>query len=176
MLIRPYQEQWEKDFQAIRDVLERNIRVKDIQIEHVGSTAVKYLAAKPIIDIDMVFAKPDDFGAIKTGLENIGYYHNGNQGIEGREVFKREAGKENHTILDSVSHHLYVCPDGSSELQRHLFFRDFLREHEKERLEYQKLKYEIAEKANQDRKVYAKLKEVLARDFVESILRQRNPS
>lgn len=64
----------------------------------------------------------DDFTAIQAELEAvIGYLHEGNLGIEGREAF-RYTGKP-----DLQLHHLYVCPANSKELHRHLVFREFLR-------------------------------------------------
>jgi len=110
------------------------------------------------------------FKEIKKNLVTLGYYHNGNQGIIGREVFKRNKQGVNHIELDSIPHHLYVCQINSDELRRHLFFRDYLRENSKKRIEYENLKYKIAEMAKQDRKEYAKLKEDMAKEFVESII------
>ena len=103
MLIQPYQKRWEDDFKKLMKILTEHISTNDIKIEHIGSTSVKGLAAKPIIDIDIVYEKPASFKDIKIGLETMGYYHNGNQGIEGREVFKREKERKNHQILDGKS-------------------------------------------------------------------------
>lgn len=170
MLILEYQESWVNDFNSLKKVFEENISVNDIKIEHIGSTSIKDLAAKPIIDIDIVYEESDSFKEIKKNLISLGYYHNGNQGIIGREVFKRNRTENNHIKLDSIPHHLYVCQINSDELLRHLCFRDYLRENPKERVEYEKLKYKIAEMTNQDKKKYAKLKETMAQEFVESII------
>ena len=172
MLIQKYQDSWVNDFQHIKEAIEKNLPNVVINIEHIGSTSVRNLAAKPIIDIDLVYDQPRDFQDIKVGLEKLDYYHNGDQGIPGREVFKRAKQEKKHLILDTIKHHLYVCQANSEELHRHLIFRDALRTHEEERMAYEILKYEIAAKANQDRKVYAKLKEVMAREFVESVIRK----
>ena len=172
MLIQKYQPSWVDDFISIKEVIKKSLWEIDVKIEHVGSTAIKNLAAKPIIDIDLVYKSPESFEGIKVKLEKIGYYHNGDQGIEGREVFKRENLKRNHLLLDAINHHLYVCQTDNEELQRHLIFRNYLREDEEERKKYQEIKYDIAEKANQDRKVYAKLKETLAREFVEAVIKK----
>ncbi len=172
MLLREYQEHWTADFNSIKKVLEENILTTDIEFEHIGSTSVRSLAAKPIIDIDISYVKHESFRIIELGLQKIGYCHHGNQGIEGREVFKRDVERDHHLILDSISHHLYVCQKDGEELRRHLIFRDHLRENARARIEYEKLKYKIARRANQDRKKYAALKEVMAKDFIESILKQ----
>jgi GrpB-like predicted nucleotidyltransferase (UPF0157 family) len=111
-----------------------------------------------------------DFEEVKDGLEKIGYYHNGDQGIKGREVFKRAQFAEKHKILDAISHHLYVCPIHSEELNRHILFRDFLIENGTERKQYQEIKMQLAKEAQQDGKKYALLKEVKARDFIQSII------
>jgi GrpB-like predicted nucleotidyltransferase (UPF0157 family) len=170
MLIHPYSSLWPVQFEKIKQELAEALNGLDIKIEHVGSTAVPNLAAKPIIDIDIIYRKPD-FETIKEKLHTIGYEHRGDQGIEDREVFKC-MGSTEHPVLDSITHHLYACTTESEELQRHLHLRDHLRKNPAARLEYEKLKYRIAEEAGQDRKKYAALKEIMARDFILSILQQ----
>lgn len=171
MLLADYQEQWVNDFLEIKKILIASNRNISIEIEHVGSTSIPGLKAKPIIDIDLVYYLENDFDAIKFNLESIGYYHNGNQGIEGREVFKRTSGG-NHKILDSIAHHLYVCHEDSEELKKHILFRDHLRSSEIARNQYEKIKLELAIKANQDKKVYAILKEQEATQFVQDCIKK----
>jgi GrpB-like predicted nucleotidyltransferase (UPF0157 family) len=170
MLIQEYRESWIEDFKAIKSVINDALMNLNISIEHIGSTAVPRLAAKPIIDIDIVYENNVPFEVVNKELENIGYYHNGNQGIINREVFKREMWGNKHQILDNVTHHLYVCSVDSEELHKHITFRNYLIDNEAARTEYQKLKYKIAEAANQDKKQYAAIKEVKARIFINDIL------
>jgi GrpB-like predicted nucleotidyltransferase (UPF0157 family) len=170
MLIQAYNPQWAADFQAIQKLLAAALVDLPISIEHIGSTAVPGLAAKPIIDIDIVMQEHTALDTIKNRLATIGYRHHGNQGIPGREVFKRDPTTAAQEVLDSIAHHLYVCPANSEELQRHLRFRDYLLTHEDARIQYEQLKYAIAEEANQDRKQYAALKEVKAAPFINNIL------
>lgn len=172
MLIQPYRPEWKNDFEKIEAVINRGLAGLAIRLEHVGSTSIEQLASKPIIDIDLIYQDRALFTKIKSGLEALGYYHNGDQGIPGREVFKRKDQGEPHQVLDRIKHHFYVCHSSSGELQRHLAFRDFLRTNEQARAAYEQLKYDIAERAGQDRKVYAELKTLLAREFVENILRR----
>ena len=73
-------------------------------------------------------------------------------------------------MLDEIFHHLYVCQIESVELQNHICFRDYLVANADARIEYQRLKYEIAQEANQDKKKYAELKEIKAREFVDKVL------
>jgi len=166
MLIHPYSADWNTHFELIKNVLDRCLQGLDYTIEHVGSTAVTGLAAKPIIDIDIVFNDPSTFPLIKQALELIGYFHNGNQGIEDREVFKRE-GTSQDDVLDTIKHHLYVCSADSPALKRHLITRDYLRNNEWAKAEYQQMKYALAEKAGQDQKAYAVLKEATVNAFID---------
>lgn len=169
MLIQKYSKIWKSDFETLKQILEDSISLVKISVEHIGSTAVPTLDAKAIIDIDLVYYTTTDFELIKSQLVKIGYFHNGNQGIEGREVFKRVKFK-NHKILDNITHHLYVCHKDCQELQKHLLFRNYLRNNEIARIEYQNLKYKIATEANQDKKKYAQLKENQAKHFITDII------
>lgn len=169
MLIEKYNPVWIQQFENIKQAISNALDGVTYTIEHVGSTAVPELDAKPIIDLDIIYTNEEEFLSIKTALEQIGYFHNGNQGIEDREAFKRN-GKLLHPILDTIPHHLYVCPAHSKALERHLLSRNYLRKHEWARIKYQQMKYEIAERAGQDRKKYAALKELTVNDFIDTII------
>ena len=170
MLIKKYSPIWKQNFKDLKTEIQKTLFELDIKIEHIGSTSVVGLAAKPIIDIDIIYFDELDFQKIKTQLSSIGYYHNGDQGIPYREVFKRQDFIEKHPVLDKHIHHLYVCINESNELKRHLFFRDFLRKNDWAKKKYQNLKFEIAEEVNQDRKKYAALKEIRAKEWIQSIV------
>lgn len=103
-------------------------------IEHVGSTSVPGLSAKPFIDIDVVIASEDRFPAVRDRLEAGGYRHEGDRGIPGREAF-RYTDKPH-----LMRHHLYVCVSGNPELRRHLAFRDHLRSDSDDRDAYAEVK------------------------------------
>ena len=121
VIVLPYDSAWKTAFEDIRAELNAALGNLAIAIEHVGSTSVEGMSAKPIIDIDVVI--PDDtvFDAVVQSLAQIGYTHEGDLGIRDREAFKYE----NKPHLQK--HHLYVCPQNSAELHRHITFRDFLR-------------------------------------------------
>ena len=170
VLIKEYEANWPEGFNKISTVVANALQGIAHRIEHVGSTSIPGLAAKPIIDIDIVYLKPFDFLEIGRRLYKLGYMHNGNQGIPDREAFQRIESHCKHRILDKIRHHLYVCPAESAELKRHLLFRDYLRENEWARKEYSALKKDIAIRANQDHKVYASMKEVEAKDFALRII------
>ena len=138
IIVLPYDEKWKQAFLDIKSELAAALGALALSIEHVGSTSVPGLAAKPIIDIDVVVRKTNLEPAIKA-LATIGYEHEGNGGIEGREMFKY-SGKEH--LMD---HHLYVCPEDSSELKRHVLFRDYLLSHPDAVQAYSQIKKEAAE-------------------------------
>ncbi len=138
VVVLPYQEEWQTDFQKIAEELRVALGELAIKIEHVGSTAVEGLAAKPIIDIDVVIVS-EDFPKVVQCLADIGYWHEGNLGIDGREAFAY-SGKEHLQC-----HHLYVCPEESKELARHLAFRDYLRNHPDAVATYGAVKMEAAQ-------------------------------
>lgn len=173
MLIEKYSSNWVKDFANIKREIKNALHGLEYSIEHVGSTSVPNLDAKPIIDIDVIYSDKVDFEKIKSGLEKIGYYHNGNQGIEDREVFKRN-GENANDILELIKHHLYVCPIDSKAMERHMLTRNFLRKNDWARIKYQQMKYDLAKKAGQDRKKYADLKEMNINGFIDSIIEEEN--
>ena len=121
VIVALYDEVWKSAFEEIKKEIEDIIGDLIIGIEHVGSTSVEGLSAKPCIDVDVIIKDYGMFDVVVRKLETIGYRHVGNQGIKDREVFK---------CLDKPylqKHHLYVCSQQSEELHRHITFRDFLR-------------------------------------------------
>jgi len=143
IIVVPYDPGWVQAFEQIRCELEQALGGLALAIEHVGSTAVPGLSAKPIIDIDVVIEK-EMFNKVEELLNTIGYDHEGDLGIEGREVF---------TYRDKphlMEHHLYVCDKGADELKRHLALRDFLRGNQEYREKYGRIKIEMAEKYPHD--------------------------
>lgn len=138
VLVVPYNEEWPKEFEKIKAEIIQVLGQLTVSVEHVGSTSVQGLWAKPIIDIDVVISDNKLLPQVINKLENIGYKYEGNLGIEGREAFRYENKPE------FMLHHLYVCPQNSKELKRHLAFRDYLLMHDDAVQEYSKVKREGA--------------------------------
>ena len=159
VVVLPYDEQWKRDFLKIKAELVNALGQLAIGIEHVGSTSVKGLSAKPIIDIDVVIRDYTVLEDVVSALGKIGYQHEGNLGIAGREAFKYD-GKE---YLQK--HHLYVCPEDSPELKRHIAFRDYLRAHPDAVWEYSRIKEEGAKQYPNDIERYMEDKS----PFIEKI-------
>lgn len=138
VLVTAYDPQWPEDFEGIRLELQAVLEKIALAIEHVGSTAVPGMSAKPIIDIDVVIRDYSVFPEVVSRLEAVGYRYEGDLGIPGREAFCYEG--KNHL----QKHHLYVCPSDSRELHRHITFRNFLRTHPEEAAAYSAVKEKAA--------------------------------
>ena len=138
VIVVPYDEQWKADFEAIKQHLLPAIKDIIIGIEHIGSTSVEGLSAKPIIDIDIVIKDYSVFDIAVEKLASLGYIHEGNLGIKDREAFDYKGN------ADLSKHHLYVCPEFSAELHRHITFRDYLRNNPEALQKYSNIKEEGA--------------------------------
>ena len=143
IIVVPYNSDWKNEFERIKNELTSVLSDLILTIEHVGSTSVPGLHAKPIIDIDIVI-EIELFDKVKERLEKIGYFHVGNLGIEGREVFKYE------NKLHLMEHHLYVCDKDSDELKRHTALRNFLRNNKEYCDKYSAMKIKMANKYPHD--------------------------
>ena len=139
VVVVPYEEAWETAFEKIKNEIEAEIGDLIIGIEHVGSTSVEGMSAKPCIDMDVIIKDYSVFDEIVGKLGAIGYIHEGDLGIRNREAFKYT----NKPHL--MKHHLYVCPQDSEELHRHIIFRDFLRQNIEAVKEYSSVKEKAAE-------------------------------
>lgn len=169
MVVVEYDKEWPQDFLKIKTELQKVLSIP-CQVQHVGSTSIPGMKAKPIIDIDVGLENWSDFEAVKKGLAEIGYEHEGDRGIKGREAFGRN-GSVHNEILDSIDHHLYVCSVDNEEYQRHILFRDYLRNHDEARDRYNQIKEEILAKVGTDNRAgYVQMKEEEYREFFEEII------
>lgn len=164
VIIVDYDANWPSVFERLRLKIAAALGSIAVAVEHVGSTAVEGLAAKPIIDIDVLLDSECNLVSAIEKLKSIGYGHQGNLGIAGREAFLAPPG--------SPPHHLYVCQPGSEEFSRHVAFRDFLRTHPAAAREYGALKRELSVRCRHNRKAYTEGKG----NFVLKILPLAHPS
>jgi GrpB-like predicted nucleotidyltransferase (UPF0157 family) len=162
-LVEKYNPEWPGWFEEIKAFLGEKIRKVCLGIEHVGSTSIPRMTAKPIIDLILVI-EPGRWEEIKSLLEERGYYYRGDQGIKDREVFRLS----DETILPA--HHLYVCPEDSFELKKETAFRDYLKTHKKDRERFNVLKWSLAEKFNNDRALYIDGKDAMVKEITEKAL------
>jgi GrpB-like predicted nucleotidyltransferase (UPF0157 family) len=156
IVVVEYDPQWPSEFARLRDRAQAAVGEVARSIEHVGSTAVPGLAAKPVIDLVVVVESDDDVPEAIRRLEVVGYVARGDLGVPGREAFSWPEGE--------VRHHLYVSPETSDELRAQLRFRDRLRTDPVLAREYQALKRDLAERYSDDRPGYTDAKT----DFIEA--------
>ena len=146
VVVVEYDPSWPMAFADLRARIEPALRGIALAIEHVGSTSVPGLAAKPIIDIDAVIPSPTEMPAAIDRLAALGYVHSGNLGIAGRETFESPAALP--------AHHLYGCLKGGSALRNHLAVRDYLRRNPAAAAAYGRLKIQLAEQFPYDIESY----------------------
>jgi GrpB-like predicted nucleotidyltransferase (UPF0157 family) len=133
-------------FEQVATVLSAALaEVPSAAVEHVGSTAVPGLAAKPIIDIDVV-VDGDDLPAAIAALKTLGYLHRGDLGLGDREAF--DAPDED------PRRHVYVCRRGTLNVRNHLAVRSVLRSHPELRDEYGAVKTALASDPDMDIDTY----------------------
>lgn len=137
-----YDPTWPATFERLRASIWPHISDVATGIEHVGSTSVPGLAAKPVIDMTIVVPTAAAMVTVIERLASIGCRHRGDLGIPGREAFERPEGTPNH--------HLYACVEGNDGLRNHLALRDHLRTHTETASEYGRLKRELAERFADD--------------------------
>jgi putative glutamine amidotransferase len=130
------------------------------RIEHVGSTAVAGLAAKPIVDIQLSLSAMTPRDAYVQALTALGYRWVLDPRNVEREYFSRDIDGER-------SFHLHVCADGSDWERRHLVFRDWLRTHPDDAAAYEVLKRELAAAHPNDTLSYTEAKTGFISGIVE---------
>lgn len=150
--LAPYTNQWKDEFNKEKNLLSSVVGDYVLAIEHVGSTSIKGLDSKPIIDIAMGVKSLNVVNNFRELLESIDYNYRGNGGIEGRVLFA-EGSEELRT------HYLHVEVINSNMWKNHIYFRDYLRLHSDYVNEYSKLKNELALKFADDRSAYTKEKD-----------------
>lgn len=158
IVLVPYCQEWPETFHQHRKRIAAALSTGALGIDHIGSTAVPGLEAKPIVDILVVVADSADEDAYLPAMEDCGYV-----------LRVREPGFEEHRMFRTPERdvHVHVLSEGSPEIERYLRFRDALRATPFLRARYQELKRSLAAQGPQDMNVYARAKS----EFVEAIVR-----
>jgi len=154
-----YEEEKQRILRLIGDVL--------LEIEHIGSTAVPEVGAKPIIDIMVAVRDLADAEQCIEPLQRIGYEHvpEYNDIIPERRYFHKGPP-------EGRTHHLHMVELRSDFWEKHILFRDFLRTHPEEAQEYHRLKNEFSAKYGRDRDGYTEAKT----SFIESVIAKAQDS
>ncbi len=164
--IFPYDPQWKVEFEKIKGMITRYAGEYFSAIEHVGSTSVEGLGAKPIIDLDAVPAAQTTFPKSSKRCPNTAISIKVTLGCRAEAFFRpRDYNAEEKSVM---RYHLYVCLPDAKPYREHLAFRDYLRCHPNTRKEYQQLKVQLAQQYRFDVDAYCEHKT----EFVRSILRR----
>lgn len=149
--VLPYQEQWVDEFRCAAAAMRQTLGDEALRIDHIGSTAVKGLAAKSIIDVQVTVLSLDAFSAIAPKLETIGYIHRPTadrdrpppwevqEAGEWRKAFFRTADGAPRRI------HVHIRERDRRNQRYALLFRDYLRSSERAREAYGDFKRQLAE-------------------------------
>lgn len=157
-----HDDRWAIQFDTLAGELRQALEGIPSEVEHVGSTSVPGLAAKPILDIDVVVDATDVPAALRA-LEDAGYQHRGDLGVAGREAFFSPDVHPRRNV--------YLCTAGSLNLRNHLAVRDVLRQRSDLRDAYAAVKQHLADHPDMDIDTYtARKSEVLQQVLAESDL------
>jgi len=162
IVIVDYDPRWPGLFQEHAAILSRALRRKALAIEHVGSTSVPELAAKPIIDIDLLVADSSDEATYLPAIVQAGYV-----------LRVREPDWYQHRMFRTpeLDVHVHVFSRGCIEFTRHLAFRDHLRRCTEDRLLYESVKRKLAEGDWPDMNAYARAKTEVVEQIIARALR-----
>lgn len=189
-----YNPDWKKQFNTIKEHLAALLSPSNAVIEHIGSTSVEGLSAKPVIDILIGLPNENDLDLVPSLLqgENYVYYEKYNEEMPYRRFFvllkqsPEELGlpsrirKDDEIPAKLHDHsfriaHIHVIPVQSEHWLRHIAFRDYLRTHPDVKQEYQALKEELVKKEwqdgndyNQGKDAFLKVQERLAVEWATS--------
>ncbi len=151
---------WSRDFERVAAVLRTALAtVPGARVEHVGSTSVPGLAAKPILDIDVIVSRAAVSAAVEA-LAGIGYVHRGDLGVVGREAF--------FAPDESPRRNVYVCEDGTTNVRNHLAVRDTLKARDDLRNAYADVKLSLADDPDIDIDTYIARKSAVVQRVLEA--------
>ena len=158
--LEKYNSKWIKMFQEEKENLEKIIGNIVLNIEHIGSTSIIGLSAKPIIDIALAVHKLTDFEQIKDKFSDYPYSYKIN--YENDEVLIRK----HHN--DEITHFIHFMEIDSDRYKNTILFRDYLNNHQDALQKYQKLKEKLAIKYANEREKYTASKN----EFIQEILKK----
>lgn len=158
IVLVPHDARWLSAAAAEGERIKRACAPAVTRVEHIGSTSVPGLAAKPILDMMPVLQRYDDGFACVAPMRALGYWYAGDYGIAGRHLFVKGSPR---------THHAHFLVEGSREAIRHLAVRDMLRAHPAMAARYASLKQRLATEYGDNREGYAKAKSDFMRELFD---------
>lgn len=155
----PYNEEWTRLFQETKSEVQQILDSNVIDIQHIGSTAIRGIVAKPILDVAVIV---HDLDAINLeGMNRNGYVYGAEAGVPGRSFFAK------YRDVDISTHHIHCYEQNNQNLLATIAFRDYLIAHPDYAKQYNDLKVHLAQQYADDRITYTNEKA----DFIQMILR-----
>ena len=142
---------WALEFRELGGRLRAALDHVAVRIDHVGSTSVPGLDAKPVLDVQVSVAGLEPDAPFRAPLERLGFVYHAPNSDRTQRLFREPPGTRRI--------HVHVRAAGSFDEQLNLLFRDYLRRHPEARDEYAKVKRDLAERFRQDREGYVRAKE-----------------
>jgi len=161
VIVEEYNSNWKNQFEEEKKNLEEIFGDIAITIEHIGSTSIEEISAKPIIDIAIGVNKLDDFEKVSNKIINNKSYSVREENSEG-EILVRKG------IADYITHLIHVMEYQSDRYQNTIVFRDYLRKNKEDKIKYEKLKKELAIRYKDNREMYT----ISKNDFIQEILKK----
>ncbi|MBP0725695.1 GrpB family protein [Bacillus sp. RG28] len=149
--VTKYNEEWISLFKEEVHKLSKVFGDELIDVHHIGSTSIKGMKAKPIIDILPVVKDIKRIDGYDNAMVSIGYEPKGENGIPKRRYFQKGG--------DQRTHHVHIYEQGNSEIERHLAFRDYLRTHPEDVIKYGNIKEKLSKQFPYDIESYIEGKE-----------------
>lgn len=165
IVVVPYEPMWASEFKKAKDFFGQLLGDIPAEIQHVGSTSVEGLWAKPILDIDIVVKTSEEVSLVIERLETVGYRHRGNLGIEGREAFSYDP---DNLKIQWMAHHLYVCLESAQNYQNHIMLKSYLQKHPEAVKAYSDLKRKLADQYPYDIEAYIEGKTPLITAYLQA--------
>ncbi|MEB1809716.1 MAG: GrpB family protein [Bacillaceae bacterium] len=156
----PWTKEWNKEFLLEKEKIQDTIGQYIIEIHHIGSTSINHLSAKPIIDIAIEIKDFNDGEKTSSPLEKLGYSYKGTNILPDRHYFSKGEPRT-HQI------HMYQC--GNKYLLEQIKFRDYLRDHAEARIEYERLKLNLAKSHKSNKHKYAEEKTTFIKSILEKV-------
>ncbi len=148
----PHNRKWSEAFEKEKNFLIKEFDGLILDIQHIGSTSIPGIVAKPILDILMAVHSLSDVSKMRNKLESMGYEYREN-GSDDIQILFVKGPEEKRT------HYLHITEPGGSQWQNSIGFRDYLKKNPKKAKQYSNLKIKLARQYSQDRAKYTASKE-----------------
>lgn len=150
IIVVDYDPQWAANYATAARAIAQALGDVAVRLHHIGSTAVPGLPGKPVIDMLLEVMSLSDLDRLDHVMVDLGYRPRGENGIAGRRYYTKGGAAR--------THHLHAFVVGDDHIQRHLAFRDYLRDNPSVCAEYAAIKRAAALACDNDAAVYSQLK------------------